>query len=471
MSKTKMYVGIGCLLLVVAVGIAVSVLMYSEPPDTRFSAAYRLDDGRLAIVSPYHGTELRLRIPEQGLSRPLVYTGEHNYDVGSTGAWAAVDELPAKETVSFEMVGDGPPEGFTWRRDGEQLTARRIELREEHFTFDSDGLKLRAKLVLPPENLQTPGNSDRHPVVVLVHGSERTSAVDYYADAYLFAADGVATLVYDKRGTGSSQGGYTQNFHVLARDVVAAVDTLRGRDDIDPDDVHLAGFSQGGWVAPLAASKTEGIRSLLIGFGAMVPIVDEDRWGYVYALQKKGFGPEAVAAADRIHDSLVALMDHGEEERRDELNRMLDEAEGEAWFDALAGSDSTLGLLSENRNVPRWVMRLTTWWMLRPVDGERRIDRLYDPVPVMAQLEVPSLWIFGGSDHSMPTEWSIDKLVDLKNEGAPAEILLYPDADHGITRYAETPNGGRRFLGFEPEYRPAMVEWVRRWSDLGPERT
>ena len=467
MTRAKKYLGIGCLLLLVAVGIAAFVLMHEEPSDTRFNAAYRLEDGRMAIVSPYHGTELRLRIPEEGLSRPLVPTGNLTYDVGPTGAWTAAKELPAKETVSFEIAEDLPSGSFTWRRDGEELTAHRIKLREEHFTFDSNGFNLRAKLVLPPEDLHTPGDPDRHPVVVLVHGAEKYSAVDYYADAYLFPTHGVATLVYDKRGTGGSKGTYTQNFHVLARDVVAAVETLRVRKDIDPDDVHLAGFSQGGWVAPLAASKTDRIRSLLVGYGPMVPIVDEDRWGYVYALRKKGFGPEAVAAADRIHDTVVALIDHGEEERRGELNRMLKEAEGEEWFDALAGSDSTLGFLSANRNVPRWAVRLYTWWMLRPIDGESPVDRLYDPVPVVSELDVPSLWIFGGDDHSMPTEWSIEKLMELNREAAPVEILIYPNAGHGITRYEETEDGGRRFLGYEPEYRPAMVEWLRRWSDLG----
>lgn len=87
----------------------------------------------------------------------------------------------------------------------------------------------------------------------------------------------------------------------------------------------------------------------------------------------------------------------------------------------------------------------------------------------MAELDVPSLWIFGGADDSIPTEWSIEKLVDLHREGAPVETLLYPEANHGITRYVDTDDGGKRFLGYEPEYRPAMVEWLRRWSDLGPD--
>ena len=472
MTRTKKYLGLGCLLLLVAVGIAAFVLMREEPPDTRFNAAYRLDDGRLAVVSPYRGTELRLRLPAEGVSRPLTPidrpTGDLVYEVGSTGSWAAPEELPEEETVTFEMAAGGPPEGFLWRRDGEELSARRIELREDLFTFESDGYELRAKLVLPPGELPDAGDPDPHPAVVLVHGSGDRSAVDTWDDPYHFAALGIATLVYDKRGTGGSQGTYTQNFHVLARDVVAAVEAVRTRDGVDPADVHLAGFSQGGWIAPLAASQTDAVRSILVGYGPMVPIIDEDRWGYVYTLRKKGFGPEAVAEADRIHEAIVAILDHGATGRWDEVEALLGEAEGEPWFDALSDSDSTLGFLSANRNVPLWAVRLYAWWMMRPIDGEPRADRLYDPVPVVAELEVPSLWIFGGDDHSMPTAWTIEELVRLQASGAPIEILLFPEADHGITRYEENGEGGRRFVGYEPEYHPAMVEWLVRWSDRRP---
>jgi dienelactone hydrolase len=283
--------------------------------------------------------------------------------------------------------------------------------------------------------------------------------VDTYYMPYLFAAHGIATLVYDKRGTGGSEGDYSQNFHVLARDVVAAVDWLRGQRGIDTGRIHLAGYSQGGWIAPLAASRIPGIRSLLIGYGPMVPVTGEDRWGYVYALRQKGFGEEDIRKADRI-DAVIGAISDRREDRWDELGRLLDEAEGEPWFEAVKGSDSALGFVAGTR-LPRWALRLYAAWALRPKE-EPFIDRLYDPVPTVASLTgTPSLWLLAGEDESMPTGWTVEKLEALRAVGRPITIRVYPGTDHGILRFEQKPGGERRYLGYHPDYLLDQVEWLR----------
>jgi uncharacterized protein len=449
-------------LLVLAIGIAAFVVR--EPrPDTRFTGAYRLAGGELALVVPYRGEELRLTAPASGESRPLLpIDGKGRFRVGPTGTPTPPDEQPPEEVTFAPPGGSERPEAFV-RSGGPRGSrrAQRIPLPEERLTIDSGGLRLRAKLVFPPAGFAAP-----YPAAVIVHGSGTESAVDFFRDPYLLAPHGIATLVFDKRGTGGSAGTYTQNFHVLARDVIAAVEALRGRPDIDAGAIHLVGYSQGGWIAPLAASRTEGIRSVVVGYGPMVPIVDEDRWGYVYTLRKKGFGDEAIAAADVIHETLVAILDRGESGRWGELDRLLDAADGQPWFAAVADSDSAVGFLAANRWLPGLALRAYAWWLMRPIDGEPRADRLYDPVPVVASLEAPSLWIFGGDDHSMPTEWTVEALTRLQERGAPVEMMVYPEADHGILRIARGADGERRSLGFEPGYMLGIVDWLRGHSPV-----
>ena len=186
---------------------------------------------------------------------------------------------------------------------------------------------MRGKLVLPV------GEGGPFPVVVIVHGSESDSAVDHYFEPYMYAANGFAALAFDKRGTGDSEGEYLQNFDVLSEDVLAAVRWLRQQPAIDAERIHLAGFSQGGWIAPLAALKDGHIRSVLVGYGVMVPVTGEDRWGYVYALQQKGFGDDAVAEADRINDVIEDILDR-RQNRWSELGRLIDAARPEPWFEA-----------------------------------------------------------------------------------------------------------------------------------------
>jgi len=196
----------------------------------------------------------------------------------------------------------------------------------------------------------------------------------------------------------------------------------------------------------------------------MVPIAEEDRWGYVYQLRRKGLGDDALQQADRLNAAVNRAL-QGEDGAWDELGTTLDAARGTAWFEAAKGSDSALGFLADTR-MPLWMMRLYAWWKLRPVDGAPFGERFYDPVPTVAGLDVPSLWIFGGEDHSMPTFWSIDRLVPLRAAGRPIEILLYPHADHGILRFEETEDGGRRMLGYEPGYMASQVAWLRYQSGL-----
>jgi len=459
------------LIIVVGAGV-VWLVTRPEPADVRFNGAYRLEDGRLALITAREGRTLRIRLPESGESRvlyPAGSSGDLRYVAGP--GWSAQE--PVEVEVRFELVGDRP-EGFTLvdrSAPDTTLEGRRIPLREEIFFFESGDLELRGKLVTP-----VPGSAtEPFPAVILVHGSEAYSAVDHYADPYLYAAHGIAGLAFDKRGTGESDGTYVQNFHVLARDVVAAVEALRRRPEIDSARIHLEGASQGGWIAPLAASRTDGVRSLLIDYGPMVPIAEEDRWGYVYQLRRKGFGDEALQKADRIHELvnrvLRAATDAGSEpvsEPWAELGRALEEAEGEDWFEAAKGSDSTVGFLADNR-MPLWIVRLYTWWRLRPVDGEPFADRFYDPVPTAASLDVPSLWIFGGEDESMPTAWTVEELERLQEAERPIRILLYPGADHGILRFEESDTGERRYLGYEPTYLPTKVAWLRYQSGLDEE--
>lgn len=446
----------GCILLTVLVvlggGTAYLALGRSEPPDTRFNGAYRLDDGRLVLISPSEGEVLRYRLMS-GTSSTLRPVGDLSYESGP--GWRDVE--PVMLEVDFLLPpGGGRPTGLTWRPvGGNDQQGRRIELEEIFSSIPAGELTLWGKLVLPLGEAP-------FPAVVLVHGSGKESAVDTYYMAYLFAAHGVATLAYDKRGTGRSTGKFSQNFHVLSDDTVAAVEWLRTRPEIDPNRIHLAGYSQGGWIAPLAASKTEGIRSLLINYGPMVPIKEEDRWGYRYALYEQGFGEDAVAKVDRINEVMGAIVDHGED-RWDELDAMLEEAEGEDWFEAVAGSDSMVGYVVGS-GMPLCVGKLVYWWMTR---GDTAfVDRLYDPFPTVKALHMPSLWIFGDEDSSMPSQDSIAKLAELQALGLPIEVKVFEDTEHGILLFEGDLSTDRSYLGYAPGYLDLQVQWLRHESNL-----
>lgn len=423
-----------------------------RPADPRVNGAYSFADGGIVVVVSRTADTYRAVLPATGEARALFPTGGRDYHSGP--GWAG--EAPVEVRVTFELGADGEVTGLVWRREGgEPERARKLELREEVFTFASGELTLRGKLVTPP-------GDGPFPAVVLVHGSESYSAVDYYRDPYVLAAHGFAALAYDKRGTGRSQGKYTQDFRVLAGDAVAAVAAVAGRPRIDRQRIHLAGFSQGGWIAPLAAAESPvAIAGVVVAYGTPLPVTEEDRWGYVYQLRRRGFGEEAIRQADEINAVIAEIVDEGRGDRVGELRRRLEEYRDAPWLAAVRGSDSALGFLSGTR-LPLKLVHLY-FKNFGPA-----IDRTYSSAPVLEELDVPMLWVFGGEDSSLPTPASIATLEEIKARlGKPYEIVLFPDAEHGILRFEEGDDGERRILGLEPGYYGTLLGWLRRQHD-GP---
>ena len=101
----------------------------------------------------------------------------------------------------------------------------------------------------------------RHPAIVLVTGSgqierdETVAGIPIFAQlAGSLAQEGFVVLRYDKRGVGQS-GGRSERATLqdYADDLIAAVKWLAKRKDIDPKRIAVAGHSEGGAVAMLAA--------------------------------------------------------------------------------------------------------------------------------------------------------------------------------------------------------------------------
>ncbi|MFC2041907.1 alpha/beta hydrolase family protein [Chloroflexota bacterium] len=117
--------------------------------------------------------------------------------------------------------------------------------------------------------LDLPAGEGPFPAIVTVHGSPPLTRNDMYNlyVSHFFVQHGYAVLRYDKRGTGESTGSYPEvgtetsevNIDILADDALAGVKFLKNHRLIDPKMIGVSGFSQGGWIAPHAASKSPDV--------------------------------------------------------------------------------------------------------------------------------------------------------------------------------------------------------------------
>jgi hypothetical protein len=168
---------------------------------------YRLPGGDSIIISPSDEGALRYRVSDGRSGR--LYPDDDKHFHGGPGwasrepriADAAFDECPG-ERLEFHL------------KDGPAGVARRVPVTKKAGTFSSIGNTLYGELFAP----QNP-----KALVVLVFGSGQDSAVTYNYVQHLLPTYGIAVFVYDKRGTGKSNGRFTVDFSELADDALAAV--------------------------------------------------------------------------------------------------------------------------------------------------------------------------------------------------------------------------------------------------------
>lgn len=328
--------------------------------------------------------------------------------------------------------------------------ATRIPLQEIETRFESGMLRLRGRLVLP-EAAPPEG-----PVLaVLVHGSEDYSAVERYALQYMLPALGVAAFVYDKRGTGESEGEYTQEFDALAADTVAALAEARR---LHPPGFSRVGFvrgSQGGWIGPLAASRSRADFVAAL-YGLAEGPLAEDREEVLASLRRKGHGEDVLRKAREITAATGRVIASDFREGFDELARVRRAYGSESWIGDIDGE-----FTQDFLRWPGWMLRLIGPFFDRGTSWE------YESMKVLEALEVPQLRVLAEQDREAPHENTLALLCDLQRRGRPVDIAVFPDTDHGIYEFVEE-DGERIETRHADGYHRLLADWLLGAPLTGP---
>ena len=233
----------------------------------RYEGAYEIAPNQLIFVrrndylspqAPYGFDRTRLfYMDESGNSRFLYPSSDNTFFAGPT----TFVPTPIERTLEFVSNAEAEVIGIRWRDRGEpeRFVPRATVYRDEEVRFRNGDVDLAGRLTVPE-------GRGPHPAIVLVHGwGNRTRNADYLIVADVFARHGIAALVYDKRGTGGSEGDWQQtSISDHADDALAAVQLLQGRSDIDPGQVGIFTTSFGGLVTPLAASRSKDVAFLIL---------------------------------------------------------------------------------------------------------------------------------------------------------------------------------------------------------------
>lgn len=246
-----------------------------------------------------------------------------------------------------------------------QVDAQSLDsIKIHHLSFRSEGVNLAGTVYQP---------KDPYAALVIVHGSGQVSRKTAFAE--LLATHGISVLSYDKRGVGESEGIYagpevgtnnidSTNLSLLAKDTNAAVHQLHELNKTIP--IGLIGFSQAGWIIPIAASSNPLVEFMVLFSCPTITTLEQLRFQF-YTDGHEDFWEH-----------------HTEEDARDHI-----------------------------KNDP---------------DRYQFIDT--DPKNYLNTLSIPGLWIFGQKDIQIPVGLCVEQLNAFKAQGKPFDYTLFSALGH-----------------------------------------
>lgn len=394
---------------------------------------YRLKDGRIVDVASSDDKTLRW----------LIFTGERGQlHPVANGGWMS--------TYGWTPRSDGMSVSFSKCDSGEiafgNTRGKRIDFDVHETTFESSGTKLVGRLVMPK-------GAGKVPVVVLVHGSERDSALTSYPLQRLLPSQGIGAFVYDKRGTGTSGGSYTQDFDVLARDAINAMQTAKQLAGARLGRIGYQGGSQGGWVVPLAANLAP-VDFAIISFGLAVTVLEEDQESVALDMHFHHHSPEDTAKALELARAGERLFETGGREGFDLFNALREQYRAEAWYKDVHGDFLFFILPLDQAQIIDAMSKDLNF-------VEARTPFRYEPMPTLQASTTPQLWVLGSDDLEAPSAETAKRIKSLISQGKPYTLAVYPGAEHGMTEYEIDANGERVSTRFAPGYFQMMADFIR----------
>jgi dienelactone hydrolase len=409
-----------------------------EPP-RGLLGPYQLDTGETVSISRSNDGSLRYRMFENGKSGRLYLEADQTYVSGDGFS----QKEPLALTVEFQVDERRVARTLSWTRVGDATTGATRVGTERYLSFASDGARFHARLQLPE-------GPPPYPAVVLIHGSGSSPGTEWFYNSDFFAASGIAALTYDKRGSGRSEGEFTFDFEQLARDAVAAVNTLSEQPEIDVNKIGLSGYSQGGWVAPLASSMSESIQFVIVNYGLIESPAEEARLEMMQLLSDASVSDEDLADADLLIRAAVNLVANNFESGWSEFDTFEDQYGDAQWMKYLDGTP-----VDELVSYPKFLIN----WLAKS-RLPKGLQWQYDSTELLESSDTAMVWLLAEADRSAPNSETIAKLRAWEASDKPFRLTLFPDADHGMLTFDEV-DGERIYREYAPGYFQAEIDAVR----------
>lgn len=365
------------------------------------------------------------------------------------------------DEISGAFMRSSGPAPFVLKRTDEIVLASRpqdpkkpypYEEEEVSYKNTTDNVKLAATLT-------TPKGTGKYPAVILISGSGSQNRDSFIGGhrPFLVIADhltrkGIAVLRVDDRGVGGSDVGSpsvtSENFML---DVLAGVEFLKGRREIDSKKIGLIGHSEGGMIAPMAAARSKDIAFIvmLAGLGQTGEDIIYTQTGLI--AKASGVDAETVKRNVNFARRINAIVKSESNENRIE-QLINDDLAAQA---AELNEEQRKAIAPEAAAVRAAMPMYKMPWY--------RYFIMFDPVPVLKKVKVPVLALNGDLDLQVASKENLDLIAAALRAGRNKDFTVksFPRLNHLFqTSKTGLPS---EYMTLDETFSPVVLTSISDW--------
>ena len=325
---------------------------------------------------------------------------------------------------------------------------------EEEVVYENKeaGVKLAGTLTFP----HTEG---QYPAVMLITGSgpQNRDEEIFGHRPFLVLSDyltrkGIAVLRVDDRGVGGSTGNSSQvTTEDFAGDVLAGIEYLKSRKEIDPTRIGLIGHSEGGIIAPIVAARSPDVAFIVMMAGTGLTGEEILYMQSDLISRAEGVNNETIARNNEEMRKIYSIVKQEQNNTvaEEEISKIL-----KAEMANVSEAEKKYSGYSE-ANLDSQIEAILSPWM--------RFFLTYDPKPTLMKVKCPVLAINGEKDLQVPPDENLRAIDYALITGGNKDYTIkeMPGLNH-LFQTAQT-GSPTEYAKIEETISPAALEFIGNW--------
>ena len=313
--------------------------------------------------------------------------------------------------------------------------------------------------------LTKPNGNNKFPVVIMITGSgpqDRDETIGLHKPFWVIAdyltKQGIAVLRVDDRGRGKSTGNFAKSSSAdFATDVMAGIDYLKTRNDIDFKHIGLMGHSEGGVIAPYVAARSKDVSFIVTLAGPAVGGKATNDYQNILPLLKSGIDKVYIDSFLSLHHALTdAAINIKDDQAYKEAikTRFIDwkNLQSEETFGTLIkGTDDQI-IKAFQKNYADF---RNSWW---------QFFLTYEPTTDIEKLSCAVLVLNGEKDEQVESKPNLSAFENaLKNSHTKKyKVIEVPGVNH-LFQHCKECGSIQEYLALDETFDTATLKLIADW--------